>query len=319
MRSVDTLTSQGASYCESMSEFPLEAPWPFWDKNSMNPASKPEDPRLQALGELLQIIDRLRAEDGCPWDKEQTFASMTGPILEEAHEVIEALEHKEDGEIQEELGDLMMNLFLVARIAQDEGRFDMEAVARGICAKLVRRHPHVFGKEKAHTGQEALLRWEKVKQEERASKNAAGPKGTPSPSVLDGVPAQLPALLRAFRVGNKAARVGFEWPDIQGPVDKCREEIAEFEAELNKKEQVREDLEHELGDILFSVVNLARHVDIDPEAALRRTIARFSKRFRFIEAKLGPKLAQTGLDEMEALWEEAKTLETDGNPTESRQ
>ena len=176
----------------------------------MKPESKPEDPRLQALGDLLQIIDRLRAKDGCPWDKEQTFGSMTGPILEEAHEVIEALEHKGDGEIQEELGDLMMNLFLVARIAQDEGRFDMEAVARGICAKLIRRHPHVFGEEKAQTGKDALLRWEKVKQEERATKNAADPKGTPSPSVLDGVPAQLPALLRAFRVGNKAARVGFE-------------------------------------------------------------------------------------------------------------
>ncbi len=277
--------------------------------NTSKPQDKTQDPRLTALGHLLKIIDRLRAEDGCPWDKEQTFQSMTGPILEEAHEVIEALEHKGSAEIQEEVGDLMMNLFLVARIAEDEGSFDMEGVGRGICQKLIRRHPHVFGKEKAKTGQEALLRWEKVKQEERAAKSTRGPKGTPIPSVLDGVPANLPALLRAFRVGNKAARVGFEWPDLQGPIAKCREEITEFEAELQKEETDRERLEHELGDILFSVVNLARHVNIDPEAALRRTITRFSKRFRFIEAKLGPKLSQASSEEMESLWEEAKREE----------
>jgi MazG family protein len=244
---------------------------------------------------------------------------MTGPILEEAYEVIEALEKKGDADIQEELGDLMMNLFLVARIAQDEGRFTMEAVGRAICAKLIRRHPHVFGDEKASSGKEALLRWENVKQQERASKKDSGPKGTPNPSVLDGVPAKLPALLRAFRVGNKAARVGFEWPDIQGPVEKCREEISEFEKELTMEEQNREHLEHELGDILFSVVNLARHVDIDPEAALRKTVSRFSHRFRFLEEKLGPKLSKTSLKEMDALWEEAKKRETVGNSTENRQ
>ncbi|HHI80985.1 MAG TPA: nucleoside triphosphate pyrophosphohydrolase [Planctomycetes bacterium] len=279
----------------------------------------PQDPRLQALGELIRIIDRLRAKNGCPWDREQTFASMTGPILEEAYEVIEALEQKGDGEIQEELGDLLMNLFLVARIAQDEGRFDLREIGEGICAKLIRRHPHVFGDEKAQTGKEALLRWEKVKQSERASKKAQGPKGTPNPSVLDGVPEKLPALLRAYRVGNKAARVGFEWPDIEGPVAKCREELGELEEELSKKNPDRQRLEHELGDVLFSVVNLARQVDIDPEAALRKTISRFSRRFRYIEEKLGTELPQASLEEMDSLWEEAKREETDGNPTEIRQ
>jgi MazG family protein len=257
-----------------------------------------QDPRLQGLAQLVAIVDRLRAPDGCPWDREQTLASMVPHVLEEAYEVADALRSGESADIAGELGDLLMNVCLVARIAQDDGRFSLADVTALVNDKLVRRHPHVFGEEKARDGAEALRRWEAIKRQERT--------GEADRSALAGVPRDLPGLLRAVRVGSKAAQVGFDWPDRSGPLAKVDEELAELRSELAAEPVDRERAAAELGDLLFAVVNLARHLQIDPESALRGTIDRFCRRFRAIEEALGDRMGKASLDEMEALWRAAK-------------
>lgn len=263
------------------------------------------DPRLDGLASLLQIVDRLRAPDGCPWDKSQTLVSMAPHLLEEAYEIVDALRHENDSETIGECGDQLMNLFLIGRIGEDEGRFSMAEISEAVCEKLVRRHPHVFGEAEAMDSTEALARWEAVKQEERAGKDTPEER-----SVLSGVPRELPALLRAHRVGEKAAGVGFDWPEARGPLDKIEEEFAELRQEIERGDRDQNRCAAELGDLLFALVNLGRHLGLNPEMALRGTIDRFEERFRHVEARLGDRLGQGAtLEEMEEAWEEAKSQE----------
>ncbi|MEZ5990169.1 MAG: nucleoside triphosphate pyrophosphohydrolase [Planctomycetota bacterium] len=263
-----------------------------------------DDPRLAALARLSAVVDRLRAPDGCPWDRKQTLPSMAPHLLEEAYELVDGLGGGSDDVVRGEAGDLLMNLFLIARIAEDEGRFSMAEVAGEVTDKLVRRHPHVFGDAEAGDAGGALAQWEAVKQQERSTAPEDADR-----SVLAGVPRALPALLRAWRVGQKAAGVGFDWPDAEGPLAKIDEELAELRAELDDDGAAGDRAEAELGDLLFAVVNLARHLGVDPETSLRRTCERFERRFRRVEAELGDGLREAGLDEMERAWERAKQAE----------
>ena len=256
---------------------------------------------LAALDRLLDVVHRLRAPDGCPWDREQTEGSMAPHLLEEAFEAVDAVEAGEPAAIAEELGDVLLNVLMIAQIAAEAGRFDTADVATAIADKLVRRHPHVFGDSRADDAATVLARWEEIKRRERAER-AADPE-TP-PSALDGVPNALPALLRGLRVGEKAARVGFDWPDALGPRAKLDEELAELDAALGAGD--RDAAQAELGDVLFSLCNLARHHGLEPETALRGTIERFSARFRRVERELGDGLRDASLETMEQAWQAAK-------------
>jgi MazG family protein len=265
------------------------------------------DSRTTELTRLVTIVDRLR--DGCPWDREQTLATMAPCAQEEAAEVADAVASGRDDHVCEELGDLLMNVFLMGRIAEQAGRFGLADVARRIGDKLVHRHPHVFGDVKAETAKQALASWDRIKEQEKAELRARGE--LPPASVLDGVPERLSALGRAFKLGKKAAKVGFDWPDPRGALEKVREETAELEQAASASPgsapaNARAALEHELGDLLFAVVNVARKLELDPEQALRGANVRFERRFRHVEQALGPRLPQATLDEMEGLWRRAK-------------
>jgi tetrapyrrole methylase family protein/MazG family protein/ATP diphosphatase len=252
---------------------------------------------LPAVHRLFATVQRLRAADGCPWDRAQTTASMAPHLLEEAYEALDALRTGDDGAARDELGDVLVNVTLIAQIARERGAFDLDAVAAAAADKLVRRHPHVFGSARADGHEQAYRNWEHQKQQEHAA--AGAPRG-----LLDGVPAALPALLAAYRVGEKAARVGFDWPDLQGPRRKVDEELAELDAAIAGGDAAK--IADELGDVLFSLVNLARHVRVEPETALRATIDRFRNRFRRVEQELGPDLRGRTLDELDAAWNRAK-------------
>ena len=224
---------------------------------------------------------------------------MAPHLLEEAYEAIEALQSGDATTSCEELGDVLMNVLMIAEIAQETGRYDMEGVAREISDKLVRRHPHVFGDAQAEDADEVLENWEQIKKSESGD---AKPRGT-----LDGVPAGLPALLQAFRIGEKASRVGFDWPDTQGPRAKLDEEIAELDEAIGQGDETA--IERELGDVLFSLCNLARHVGANPEMALRATNQKFRNRFAKVEQALGARLKEAPLEEKEAAWQTAKADE----------
>lgn len=255
-----------------------------------------EPPATPQLHRLQQIITRLRAPDGCPWDREQTEESMAPHLLEEAFEAIDAIQSGDAINSCEELGDVLMNVLMIAEIAQESGRFDSEDIARAISDKLVRRHPHVFGDVKADNAEQVLANWERIKREEKGD---AGPRG-----ALDGVPANLPALLQAFRIGEKASQAGFDWPDRAGPRAKLDEELAEFDEAIASGDG--EAIGMELGDVLFSMVNLARHAGVNPEMVLRATNHRFRTRFARVEAELGDRLRDAPLAEKEAIWQAAK-------------
>lgn len=254
------------------------------------------DPRAAAFARLLQIVDRLRDPSGCPWDREQSLESLAPSLLEEAYEAADAAARGDRPACAQELGDLLMNIVLAARIAEDAGDFGFAEVANGIADKLVRRHPHVFGEAKAGGVAGVLRNWEQIKSQERA--------GELDPSVLAGVPAALPALLRAYRMGEKAARVGFRWPSIDGALEKLDEELGELRRALGGSDTGA--IEEELGDVLFSVVNVARHAHVEPETALRRAAARFGERFRYLERTLGERLKDAPLAELEQAWRQAK-------------
>jgi tetrapyrrole methylase family protein/MazG family protein len=250
---------------------------------------------------LVGIMRRLRSPGGCPWDAEQTHDSLKRYLLEECYEVIEAIDNRDDRLLQEELGDLMLQPLFHSAIAEERGSFNINDVIETICAKLVRRHPHVFGDQIIADSEAQVANWEKIKKEE---------KGEERRSALSGVPPHLPALLRAQKVSEKAARVGFDWEHVDQVFAKVIEELHEFEESMASGNQ--EEMESELGDLLFAIVNLGRFLTLDPEDALRKTIERFSKRFSHIEDTLhakGCSLPETSLDEMEALWQEAKRLE----------
>ncbi|HEV2212408.1 MAG TPA: nucleoside triphosphate pyrophosphohydrolase [Gammaproteobacteria bacterium] len=250
---------------------------------------------------LLEIMARLRhPEEGCPWDRQQTFRSIAPYTVEEAYEVADAIERDDLTALEEELGDLLLQVVYHARMAEEAGRFRFADVARGIGDKLVARHPHVFGMAKMRDAEHQSRDWEARKAEERAGRDADG--------ALDGVAAGLPALTRADKLQKRAARVGFDWPELKPVFAKVREELAELEHEVGSASP-QERLEDELGDVLFAVANMARKLGVDPEQALRGTNRKFERRFRHVEARLkerGLKPEQVSLEEMDSYWDEAK-------------
>ena len=257
---------------------------------------------------LLAVMKRLRTPGtGCPWDLEQTPSTLVRHTLEEAYEVAEAVERNDMKSLRDELGDLLLQVVFYAQIAQEKGIFDFSDVVRSISRKMIRRHPNIFGDEKTETAQDQTVLWEKIKESERRQKRE-GPKAH---SILDGVTSTLPALMRAKKLQDRAARVGFDWEKPFLVLEKVLEEIEELRVEMEMKAS-RDRLEDEMGDILFACANLARKLDIDPESALRRANTKFERRFHHIENMIGARngsLHETSLEEMESLWEDAKRLE----------
>ena len=283
------------------------------------PQSPFQTPALDALAELIAVVDRLRDPDGgCPWDLEQTHTSLIPYVLEEAHEVADAIRHGDDRHLREELGDLLLQVLLHARIAAEAGRFDLEAVARGIRDKLVRRHPHVFAGAEAADSAAVRGHWEAIKEQERAAQaaGAAGAGGSgswadgggPSPSPLSdrlaGKVRGQPSLAGAMTISRKAAAAGFEWDDLAGVWAKVHEELDELKEAVASGD--RAHAQEELGDVLFTLVNVARWCDLDPEEGLAGTNRRFLERFGRVEAALGGDLTGRSLAELEALWRQAK-------------
>lgn len=246
---------------------------------------------------LREIVARLRAPDGCPWDIEQTHESLRAALVEECYEVVEAIEKADDANLREELGDLLLHVVMHAHMAGERNVFTFEEIVEGICEKLIRRHPHVFGEGAAADTGEVLRQWEQIKRAEKGA-NA---------SIMDGLPAALPALLRAQNAQKKAARVGFDW-DAVGPVfDKINEEVAELREAVEKGET--RPIEEELGDLLFSVVNLSRKLHVDSETSLVAATKKFVRRFQAVEAEItaqGRKIEDASPDEMNALWDRHK-------------
>lgn len=249
------------------------------------------------MDRFVDIVARLRAPGGCPWDREQNNKSILTCLLDEAYEFFEAVDENDNEKMKEELGDLLLQVVLHARIAQDEQRFDLEDVARGISDKLVRRHPHVFGDLAVSSSKEVLANWERIKKGEKEHRKY----------LVDDIPDALPALFKAEKIQRRVARAGFDWSDIKPVLDKVEEEFGEFREALEEGDQTH--AEEELGDILFALVNLARHKNISAEDALRVTIRKFAQRFRYIEdryAQLGKDIHKAPLEEMDAFWEESK-------------
>ena len=250
---------------------------------------------------LLSVMARLRDPDtGCPWDKEQTFDTIAPYTIEEAYEVADAIEQGDMPALKEELGDLLFQVVFYAQMSQESGGFDFDAIATAISDKMERRHPHVFGDVDIRNEAQQRIAWEAQKASERAEQ---GTEGRPA-SALDGVARALPALMRAEKLQKRAARVGFDWPKIDPVYDKVHEEIAEL-----KEARTREEIEEEVGDLIFAVVNLARHMDVDPEVALRRGNDKFEKRFREVEKHLtadGRKASDCSIDELEEIWTRVK-------------
>ncbi len=287
----------------------------------------------------VQIMARLRAPGGCPWDREQTFDSIKPYTLEETYEVLEAIDHRDWEELKGELGDLLLQVLFYAQMAGEEGHFGIEEVLERLSNKLVDRHPHVFGGElKADTAGEVLRNWEALKAEEKKKRLAAGGgkavRGEEkAESVLAGVSSSIPALLEAFKLSSRAAHVGFDWPKVEDLFDKLHEEIGELQREVQQvpapgpqpssrgiagargatiPEPLRARMEDEVGDLLFVLVNIARYLSLDPESALRKTNRKFKRRFQWLEEELarsGRKPSESSLEEMEALWQQSKQQE----------
>jgi MazG family protein len=251
----------------------------------------------ESLAELVSVMKRLLAPDGCPWDREQTLQTLKSYLVEETYEVLEAIEEGTPAEHCEELGDLLMQVVFQSELRSAEGAFGIDDVVRGIADKLRRRHPHVFGDVKLETAGQVLDQWSRLKEKEK-------PRRT-----LEGVPRTLPALTRAHKLSERAAAVGFDWPDAAGARAKVAEEIDEIDEAMKSGDAAA--LEHELGDLFFAAVSLARKLGVDPEAALRAANRRFSTRFEFIEDRLrerGKTPRESNLDEMDALWNDAKKV-----------
>ena len=244
---------------------------------------------------LIAIMARLRGPDGCPWDREQTLKTLKSFLVEETYEVLDAIDAGEPERLKNELGDVLLQIVFQSQIASEKGWFAFGDVAGAIADKLIRRHPHVFGDESVSSAAEVVETWERVKEKE-------GEGG-----ILEGVPRHMPALQKAYRVSQKVSRVGFDWPDVSGLLDK----IAEEARELSEAREER-DVKAELGDVLFAIGNLARHLQVDPEEALQEANDRFITRFSHVEKELagrGASLKETPLEEMDRLWEEAKDIE----------
>ena len=255
---------------------------------------------MSEFDRLVQIMSRLRGPNGCPWDLEQTHKSLKPYLIEEAYEVLDAIDGGDDRELCEELGDVLLQVVFHAQIASEVGRFNAEEIAASISEKLLRRHPHVFGNTKVEDADEVLKNWEAIKSQEGRKKG----KGA---STLSGVPRHLPAMLRASRIQEKAARVGFDWTDPSEAKEKVSEELKEFLDARSTRDPGK--TEEELGDLLFALVNVARLIQVSPEEALRKTIDKFETRFRFIETELqkeGREPRSASVEEMDRLWQKAK-------------
>jgi MazG family protein len=268
------------------------------------------------FNDLVELMSRLRSPDGCPWDREQTYESLAPMLLEEAYEAFEAVEEAREGrasELRDELGDLLFQIVFYAQVAAERGDFSITDVTEAIHSKMVRRHPHVFADARADDSAEVLRNWEAIKAEE---KRAAGKSDDArDSSLLDGVSTKAPALMEAHQLSTKAARVGFDWQNLEDIFDKLHEEIDELRVAIKEHKASAEagqpQIREELGDVLFAVTNIARHLKVEPEAALKVTNRKFRKRFRYIEKALseqGRTLDSATLDEMETLWQEAKSL-----------
>lgn len=265
-------------------------------------------PMSEAFDELVAVMERLRAPGGCPWDAEQTYASLSQYLLEEAYETFDAIQHAEStGDVEhlkEELGDLLLQVVFHSTIGKERGEFTIDDVSRGTAQKLVLRHPHVFGDKKLSRAQDVLDNWDKLKADERA---ASGKAEKTKDSLLDDVPVHFPGLLEALKITKKAAKVGFDWENADQIFDKITEETQELREAVSSGDP--KDIEGEIGDLLFAVVNLARHLNVEPETAVKRTNRKFRERFKYIEDKLnagGRRLEDASLEEMDALWNEAK-------------
>lgn len=305
-------------------------------------------PKRYSTDDLLNIMARLRAPDGCPWDKEQTHESILSCLIEESYEFIDAVERRDVPNMAEELGDLLLQVVFHSQMAGEQRHFEYQDVVTCICEKLIRRHPHVFGETEAKDAAAVVVQWDAIKQKEKAElaakavatqgETTSGVSAQPE-SALGQIPRQLPALAKAQKIQSRAAKHGFDWPDYRGPLAKVHEELAEFEAELNQleasssltdptapvtasramagehptPEAARERLKNEFGDLLFSMVNLARRLDIDPERALSGTNQKFMRRFQTMENLIlteGQNLKGLTLEQMDAYWDRVKKAET---------
>ncbi|MDX1960199.1 MAG: nucleoside triphosphate pyrophosphohydrolase [Leptospiraceae bacterium] len=256
---------------------------------------------MEEINELVNVMKTLRSENGCSWDKKQTHESLVPYVLEEAYEVVDALEKKDFQNLKEELGDLLFQIVFHSELASEVGRFTLEDVVRDVKEKLIRRHPHVFGEQKNLSPEEVESNWEKLKSKEKLRQSG----------ILDSIPKSLPALQRAEKLQDKAKTIGFDWDSIDGPISKFQEEWKELEeARLNLESKER--LEEELGDVFFSLVNISRFLKISPETAIRKTCNKFSERFsrmEMISTETGIKLDTLSLKELDALWDKAKKIE----------
>jgi len=265
------------------------------------------DKKQADIEKLINLVAQLRGEGGCPWDREQTRESLKPMLIEEAYEVLDALDMDDPDELKEELGDLLFQVVFHAQIAREKGEFDLADVIDRSHEKMTGRHPHIFGDTDLKTSRDVLKNWEDIKAAEKGVKSASLPES--ERSLLDGIPSKLPALHRAYQMTAKAARVGFDWPCLQDILKKLQEEASELlEAQ---GEENSDSITDEVGDLLFVAVNVARFLEVDPETALRRSNEKFDRRFRFVETSIkqqGRALRDATLDEMDALWEEAKTV-----------
>ena len=249
----------------------------------------------------VELMARLRGPGGCPWDREQTFDTIKRHTLEETYEVFDAIERRAWPDLKDELGDLLLQVLFYAQMAAEEGHFTLQDVAENLNAKLIRRHPHIFGNVEATDSAAVLRNWEQIKLEEKKAKPASN-------SLLDDVPRSMPATLEAGKLGSKAAKVGFDWPDASGLFEKMDEEIGELQAEV--RNGTAESVEDEFGDLMFTAMNLARHLKVDAESALRRSNAKFRRRFRSMEEAAGNHgLKEKTSDELEDLWARVKAAE----------
>jgi len=263
----------------------------------------------EKFDELVAVMERLRAPGGCPWDAEQTYASLSQYLLEEAYETFDAIQEADvtgdTANLKEELGDLLLQVIFHSTIAKEKGDFTLDEVSEGVSKKLILRHPHVFGDVKLARAQDVLDNWDELKKNERA---ASGKKEKQKESILDDVPIHFPGLLEALKITNKAGKVGFDWENSDQVFAKINEEIAELKVEIETNDKDR--IENEIGDLLFAVVNLARKLDVEPETALKRTNRKFRKRFAFIERELkagSRSVEETSLNELDRLWNLAKS------------
>lgn len=273
--------------------------------------NQPLTPAQHPLDPLVNVMAKLRGPGGCPWDREQDHHTLKRYLIEEAYEVLDAIDQNDDRALVEELGDVLLQVVFHSQIASETGRFDIDDVIEAITQKLIRRHPHVFEGAHAPDAEAVLQNWERLKQAEKAARSGHG-EGEKAPSLLDGIPKHLPALMLAEDMQRRAAKVGFEWDDAQGAYDKVEEEWRELISARKSGERAR--LEEEWGDLFFALVNAARYDGVNPEEALRQAARKFERRFRFIEAQAAADqrdLAEMTLAEMDALWDEAKKRENE--------